>query len=145
MAPMDLQDRAQYLSLALFSQTVVSALVEYVDKNKRTNLKSCLTEALVSLRSVQTKRPSIPPQRRVAAFTNYEHLRTLEEVWKPEQRAQAIRMIQTVLREPGNAKTKPVANHLIDLFSKLQNQALWNFEQPQPVSQKVMQRLCQMA
>jgi hypothetical protein len=45
-------------------------------------------------------------------------------------------------REP---KTKLVANKLIDLFSKLQNQALWNYEQPKPVSPKVMQRLCQLA
>ena len=138
MSPMDLQDRAQYLSLALFSQKIVSALMEYVDENKREKLKPSLDEALVSLRSIQTKRPSPASERRVAAFTSYEHLRTLEEVWSAKDRTNAIRMMQAVLRAPRNPKTKPVANNLIDLFSKLQDQALWNFEQPKPVSQKVM-------
>lgn len=141
--PMDLQDRAQYLSLALFSQKVVSALMEYVDENKNGKLRPSLAEALDSL--LQTKRPSVNSQRKVAAFTTYEHLRTLEEVWSARERAEAIRVIRAILRTPKDPKTKRVANRLIDLFSKLQNQALWNFEQPKPVSPKVMTRLCQMA
>jgi hypothetical protein len=145
MTPMDLQDRAQYLSLALFSQKVVSALMEYVDENKKEKLKPSLDEALVSLRSIQTKRPSAPSERRVVAFASYEHLRTLDEVWSPKDRANAIRMVQAILRAPKNPKTKPVANDLIDLFSKLQDQALWNFEQPRPVSPRVMTRLCRLA
>ena len=78
--PTDLQDRTQYLSLALFSQKVISALMEYVDENKSGSLKPSLDEALISLTSIQAKRPSVLSQRRVAAFTSYEHLRTLEEV-----------------------------------------------------------------
>jgi hypothetical protein len=143
MTPMDLQDRSQYLSLALFSQKVVSALMEYVDENKSTNLKPSLSEALDSLRHV--KRPSVPSRQRVAAFTSYEHLRTLEEVWNAKKRGEAIRMMKVVLRAPRDPKTKAIANKLIHLFSELQNQALWNFEQPKPVSQKVMTRLCQLA
>ncbi len=142
MAPMDLQDRAQYLSLALFSQKIVSALMEYVDEGKNEKLKPSLNEALVWLHSTQTKRPLSHARRRALA---YEHLRTLDEVWSSKDRANAIRMTQAILRAPRNSKTKPVANNLIDLFSKLQDLALWNFEQPKPVSQKVMQRLCQMA
>src|ERR1700692_2425760 len=145
MTPMDLQDRAQYLSLALFSQKIVFALMEYVDENKREKLKPSLDEALVSLRSIQAKRPSAASQRRVAAFTSYEHLRTLDEVWSSKDRAKAIRMMQAILRAPRNPKAKPVANSLIDLFSKLQDQALWNFEQPKPVSTRIMQRLCRLA
>ncbi len=121
MSPMDLQDRAQYLSLALFSQKIVSALMEYVDENKREKLKPSLDEALVSLRRIQTKRPSVASERRVVAFTSYEHLRTLEEVWSARDRANAIRMMQAILRAPRNPKAKPVANDLIDLFSKLQD------------------------
>jgi len=143
MTPMDLQDRAQYLSLALFSQKVVSALMEYVDENKSERLKISLSEALDSL--LQAKHPSLASQRRVAAFTSYEHLRTLEEVWSAADRAKAIRKMRAVLRAPKNPKTKAIANELIDLFSELQNQALWNFEQPKPVSPRVMQRLCQLA
>ncbi len=143
MTPMDLQDRAQYLSLALFSQKVVSALMEYVDENKSARLKPSLVEALESL--LQAKRPSVPSRQGVAAFTSYEHLRTLEEVWSASDHGKAIRMIRTVIRAPKSPKTKVVANELIHLFSELQNQALWNFEQPKPVSQRVMQRLCHLA
>jgi len=141
MAPMDLQDRAQYLSLALFSQKVVSALMEYVDEDKTGKLKPSLAEALDAL--VQARRPV--PSRRVAAFASYEQLRTLDEVWSRRDRANAIRMMRKILSSPENRRTKGIANELIDLFLKLQNQALWNFEQPKPVSPRVMQRLCQSA
>ncbi len=143
MTPMDLQDRAQYLSLALFSQKVVSALMEYVDENKSARLKPSLAEALDSL--LHAKRPSVSSQRKVVAFTSYEHLRTLEEVWSAADRGKAIRMMRVVLRAPKNPKTKAVANELIQLFAQLQNQALWNFEQPKPMSPRVMQRLCHPA
>jgi hypothetical protein len=145
MSPIDLQDRAQYLSLALFSQKIVSALMDFVDEDKSEKLKPSLDEALISLRSIQTNPPSIPPQRRVTAFTSYEHLRTLEEVWSARDRSHAIRMMRAILRAPRDPKVKPVANELIDLFSKLQDQALWNFEQPRPVSPRVMSRLCRPA
>lgn len=145
MMPMDLQDRAQYLSLALFAQKVVSALTDYVDENKNLRLTS-LNAALDSLRSIDTKRPSVLQQGKVAAFGSYEHLRTLEEVWNSTDRSQAIKIIRTLLRSPsGDPKTKAMAEKLIDLFSRLQDQALWNFEQPKPVSPRVMQRLCQLA
>lgn len=143
MAPRDLQDRAQYLSLALFSQRIVSALMEYVDENRSAKLKAPLSEALSSL--AYAKRPTASSQRKVAAFASYEHLRTLEEVWTETDRGRAVRMIRIVLRDPGNPKAKDTANKLIDLFSNLQNQALWNFEQPKPVSPRVMQRLCKLA
>jgi len=142
MAPIDLQDRAQYLSLALFAQEMVSVLMEYVDENKSENLKSALEDALNSLEL--GGRVTVSAQRKVA-FTSYEQLRTLQEVWSKEERARATQMIQTILRGPQNPVAKPAANNLIDLFSKLQDQALWNFEQPRPVSPGTMQRLCKLA
>src|SRR5438045_1776868 len=104
MAPMDVLDRTQYLSLALFSQKVVSALVDYVDENKLGKLKPSLEEALDSL--VQAKQPSVLPKSRVAAFTSYEQLRILEEVWSAKEREKAIKMIRAVLRSPDKPKTK---------------------------------------
>jgi hypothetical protein len=143
--PTDLQDRAQYLSLALFSQKVISALMGYVDENKFEGLEPSLGEALLSLSSVQGKHPVHPSQRKMAAFGSYEHLRTLEEVWSAKERAATMRMMRAILRAPRDPKTKAIANKVIDLFSKLQNQALWNYEQPKPVSPKILQRLCQLA
>ncbi len=143
MTPIDLQDRAQYLSLALFAQEIVSVLMQYVDEDKSDNLRITLNEALSSLRGAGSA--SFPGHRRAAAFTSYEQLRTLEEVWKQRERDKARRKIQIILRRPRDPKAKPAANDLIDLFSKLQDQALWNFEQPRPVSPGDMQRLCKLA
>jgi hypothetical protein len=143
MTPIDLQDRAQYLSLALFAQEVVSALTDYVDNNESRKLQAALKNALNSLEGAESA--SVSSQRRAAAFVSYEQLRTLEEVWKPDDRAKAKQMIQVILRRPANPKAKPAANSLIDLFSRLQDQALWNFEQPRPVSPGAMQRLCRLA
>ena len=146
MMPMDLQDRAQYLSLALFAQKVVVALTDYVDEGSSAKLKPSLSKALESLRRIEAGRLSVVPRGKVAAFTSYEHLRTLEEVWSSKERGEAIRMIRIVLRgAPRDPKTRDLAEKLIELFSRLQDQALWNFEQPKPVSPKVMQRLCQLA
>jgi len=117
--------------------------MEYVDENESRKLKTALRDALNSLKGAE--RASVSSQRRAAAFASYEQLRTLEEVWKPEERAKAKQMIQAILREPENPKVKPAANDLINLFSKLQDQALWNFEQPRPVSPGAMQRLCKLA
>lgn len=144
MTPIDLQDRARYLSLALFAQEVVAVLIKYVDDDQDQKLRPTLEEAFQSLEAVEPK-AEVLSHRRAAAFTNYEQLRTLDEVWKPIDREEAKRMIQMVLQEPRNLNAKPAASRLIDLFSRLQDRALWNFEQPRPVSPGAMQRLCKMA
>jgi hypothetical protein len=142
----DSRDRAQYLSLALFAQRVVTALMEYVDDGRRNTLKPSLQEALDSLKGIESKKRAPLAHVRAAAFGSYEHLRTLEEVWDPKERTECIRMIHTLLRSAsGESDATRQAERLIVLFSRLQNQALWNFEQPKPVSQTVVQQLCQMA
>lgn len=143
MTPIDLQDRAQYLSLALFAQEIVSVLMEYVDENSDQRLKPALEEALNSLEVAEGA--LVPSQRRALAFASYEQLRTLEEVWKPAERRKAKQLILTIQQEPEKRKAVSAANKLIDLFSKLQDQALWNFEQPRPVSPEAMQRLWKLA
>ena len=140
---MNLTDRSQYLSLALFLQSVISALIDYADENKTEKLKPCLEEALDSL--LQMKRSPTAPRRRTAAFRSYEQLRTLQEVWNSKQRSEVVSMIREILRAPQNPKSKRIANKVIDLFQELQTHALWNFEQRTPVSPKVLTRLCRMA
>lgn len=143
MPSVDLQDRAQYLALALFSQAIVEVLMQYVDENKTDKLRDSLREALQALK--RSKNPTVSPEPAIAAFNSYEHLTTLNEVWSQQDRDGAIKRIKKVLSSPANQKAKTAANELIDLFSKLQVQALWNFEQPRPVSPKAMQRLCRLA
>jgi hypothetical protein len=142
MTPIDIQDRAQYLSLALFAQQIVSVLMEFVDERKSAKLTNTLKEALISLR--RAKDPTAFSGSKATAFGSYEQVRTLEEVWSDKDRARAVRMIRAVLHAPDSSRARKVAEQLITLFSDLQNQALWNFEQPKPVSPRVMQRLCQL-
>jgi len=139
---LDLQARSQYLSLALFAQKVVSALMEYVDENQSENMKAAVREALLSLRGLEDL--TSLTQKRAAAFTSYEHLRTLEQVWSTQERAEAIaKLEQLISGTPESQEKKEQAARLIELFGRLQNQALWNFEQPKPVSPQVVQQLCQ--
>ncbi|MFL6439452.1 MAG: hypothetical protein ACJ71Q_17890 [Terriglobales bacterium] len=144
MTPMELQDRAQYLSLALFAQNVISALMEYVDEDKIGKLRPSLSDALASVKQAEEQTSNSTPNR-VIALNSYEQLRTIDEVWDHNQRTKAVALMTGILSSPQGAKTKARAEELISLFSKLQSQALWNYEQPTPVSPSIMQRLCRLA
>lgn len=129
--PIDLQDRTQYLELALFSQNVISALFDFVDKNQHDRLETALKEALSSLEAVNSSDLKKLVGERVAAFSSYEQLKTLTEVWSTDDRNAAIEGIRRLLKSPKPIATKrAVAEKLVGLFSKLQNQALRHFEQP---------------
>ena len=143
--PTNLQGRTEYLSLALFSQSVVSALLDFVDQNKSEHLESSLREALRSLEDISKGNLHRFAQRRAVGFSSYEHLQTLDQVWTGQERADAIRMISELLTQPVEHPAKKVdANRLIDLFVRLENQALWNFEQPRTTSPRGIRELCTM-
>ena len=129
--PNDLQGRTQYLELALFSQNVVSALLDFVDKNKQDRLEASLKGALSSLDAVNSRQLTKLVGEPVAAFANYQQLKTLKEVWTAADRDAAAGMIRDLLepQKPAAAK-KAEAERLLDLFSKLQNRALRHFQQP---------------
>ncbi|MGD0300645.1 MAG: hypothetical protein ABSE86_26470 [Bryobacteraceae bacterium] len=105
-------------------------------------MAAIVQDALGSLKGLEDL--SSLTQKRAVAFTSYEHLRTLEQVWSVEERSQAISMLdQLASGDLESDDKKNQAGRLIDLFGRLQNQALWNFEQPKPVSAQVLQQLCQ--
>ena len=108
MTPIDIQDRAQYLSLALFAQQIVTVLMEFVDERKSAKLTSTLKEALISLR--RAKAPTAYPGSKAMAFGSYEQVRTLEEVWSDKDRARAIRMIHAVLNASDTSKARKIAH-----------------------------------
>ena len=144
--PTNLQGRTQYLSLALFSQSVVSALLDFVDQNRSARLESSLREALRSLEDISNGDLHRFAQRRAVGFSSYEHLQTLDQVWSDPERDEAIRMISELLTQPvDDPAKKDDANRLIDLFVRLENQALWNFEQPKTASPRGIRELCTMA
>lgn len=139
----DLQGRAQYLSLALFSQGVISALLDFVDQSKSERLESALREALRSLDDINKGNLQRFAQRRAAGFSSYEHLQTLDQVWTTTERTQAAELIGRLLTPPvDDPAKKDEANLLIDLFGRLENQALVNFEQPKTASPRGLRELC---
>jgi len=128
--PTDLQDRTQYLELALFSQNVISALLDFVDKNRQERLES-LSEAQSSLDAVNSDDLKRLVGERMAAFSSYEQLKTLTDAWSAEDRNNAIEMIRDLLESPKPLSAKrAIAERLVKLFSRLQTQALRYFEQP---------------
>ena len=129
--PIDLQGRTQYLELALFSQNVVGALLDFLDKDQDERLAKYLKDARASLDAVNSGDLNKLLGERIAAFSSYEQLRTLKEVWSEDDQKAAAAMIRDLLAPAKKvAAKKEMAERLVKLFSKLQNQALRHFEQP---------------
>lgn len=139
--PTDLQSRTQYLALAEFCQDIIASLSDYV--NGTTELPvQVLQEALKALQAVKSGDPYKFGRKTAAALGSYEQVRTLEEVWKEPQLDEAVRLTSELL---SNAvlDDKPIkARRIIDLFSRLQTKALWNFEQPKETAPPDVGELC---
>ena len=82
--PTDLQSRAQYLALAEFCQSVISSLSDYADGKGDLPVTE-LERTRTALESVKSGDPYKFGQRAAAALGSYEQVRTLEDVWKPQQ------------------------------------------------------------
>jgi hypothetical protein len=141
----DLRSRTQYLSLALFTQRVIRALLDYSEGTRTPALQTSLTDALRALEHLN--RGDLPnlTQRKGVVFNSYEHLRTLEEVWSVPERTRAVQIISTLLSgtsDPSGNRTP--AHELIGLFGRLGNHARWNFEQPSTMSPRTIRELCQV-
>jgi len=141
--PTDLQSRTQYLALAEFCQSVISSLSDYADGKGDLPVTE-LERARTALESVKSGDPHKFGQRAAAAFGSYEQVRTLEEVWKPQQIDDALDLTIELLQIGGGTKAgaSAKAQKLIDLFFKLQARALWNFEQPKRTSPPDVGELC---
>ncbi len=140
----DLRSRTHYLSLALFSQRAIGALLDYLDKGTAAQLQESLVDALRSLESLDKGELPSFSQRKAAVFGSYEQLRTLKEVWTREDRDRAMTTIGLLLTESADpGATRAGAQALIDLFERLGNQARWNFEQPDRISPRLVREPCQ--
>jgi hypothetical protein len=141
--PTDLQSRTQYLALAEFCQGVISPLWDYVDGAAPlpTDILRRASQALQSVRSGDSYKFG---QRPAAALGSYEQVRTLEEVWRTPQQLDGALKLTDELLDPYAAEgtTKVRARKVIELFSKLQTKALWNFEQPKQTAPPDVAELC---
>jgi hypothetical protein len=103
-----------------------------------------LRKASQALQSVRSGDSYKFGQRPAAALGSYEQVRTLEEVLRtPQQFEDALKLTADLL-DPDAAEdsTKVRAREAIELFSKLQTKALWNFEQPKQTAPPDVGELC---
>jgi len=129
--------------LAEFCQSIISPLSDYVD-GKQDLPTAELERAKTALESVKSGDPYKFGQRAAAALGSYEQVRTLEEVWKPQQIDDALGLTLELLHLGGGTQAEGTAKaqKLIGLFLKLQGRALWNFEQPRRTSPPDIGELC---
>ena len=141
MSP-EFEGRTEYLSLALFAQSLVAELVHFVKSGEPTKLLPVLTGALISLRDVQSGEVRRFGRRNAAAFNSYQQLSTLTNAWSDDERAAVISSIERLVESPTDWKNE--ASRLIDLFTRLQVQALWSFERPEAPPTDGLRELCKM-
>jgi len=132
--PASYRSRSQYLSLAHFSHDLIASLFDYIDaKQPNAEFSRRLADALQSLEDV--KKGDLykfgQRQKRSAALSTSEQVRTLNEIWSEPEIEHAIDLIRRLKGEPQKHRTAD-AQKLINLFSRLRAKALWNFEQSVP-------------
>lgn len=141
--PTDLQSRTQFLALAEFCQGIISPLWDYVDGAAPlpADILGKASQALQSVKSGESYRFG---QRPAAALGSYEQVRTLEEILRTPQQLEGALKLTAELLDPDAAEgtTKARAREVIELFSKLQTKALWNFEQPKQTAPPDVGELC---
>lgn len=141
MSP-EFEGRTEYLSLALFSQSLVAELSEFLRSGDPARLLPALKDALKSLQDVQSGEVRRFGRRNAVAFNSYQQLTTLTKAWSDDERERAITLIERLIENPDNRRTE--ASQLIDLFTRLQVQALWSFERPEAPPTEGLRELCKM-
>ncbi len=141
--PTDFQSRMQYLALAEFCQRIISSLWDYADGAEPLP-ESILREAFRALQAVKSGDSYKFGQRPAAALGSYEQVRTVEELLRtPEQFDDAVNLTAELLDADAAEDVKKVqAKKVIELFSRLQKKALWNFEQPKQTAPPDAGELC---
>ena len=134
-------DRSQFLSLAVLSQSVVEALIAYIEDDDWEKMKARLADVVGPLESAIGRSGASSAGRH--ALASYEQLRTLAEVWKPKERQDVIRTLRALLRNQ-TASSKSEARKLIEPFQRLSTQALWNFDQPNSAVPRGVLDLCRV-
>lgn len=115
------EQKMKYLSLALFAQRTIRALIAFKRVGDREPIRKRLEEAHTSLNQVATGGTS-----NVRSFMYYEQVRTLQEV------NQHTEDIVAVLKSIVDGKsTKEDVDKAIQYFHELEKQALINCERPE--------------
>jgi hypothetical protein len=144
--PTSLQSRTQYLALAEFCQSVIAGLMDFIDGGASTAtsaLRSRLREAHQSFEAISSGQlHALARPTSTTPFGTFEQVRTLQEVWDDAQLGTAVRLIKRLLAPSAKQQKLESAQRLIELFSKLQTKALWNFRQPRQALPRSFRELC---
>lgn len=136
--------RVRYLTVAVFSQKVLDALVASADHGNDTPLKAVLEQAVQELKAAIGNPPADYQEGSARAFSSYEQVRTLDEIGNREQIEDIIRALER-LDERLKAGARPDREQLeqaIDFFSHLESRALRNFDQPTETMPRGIHELC---
>ena len=135
-------DRSQFLSLAVLSQSVIEALIAFIEDDDWSELATTLQDVIIPLEASRRLSGATCTSRH--ALTSYEQLRTVAEVWTSQDRQAVIRSLKALLRQGGRGQSKEEARKLIEPFQKLSTQALWNFDQPGSTVPRGVMDLCRV-
>lgn len=124
-----MSDNTNSLSLALDARTAVKALnvLRKGGGEVRSELQTAMTDALVSLRALNSGAPLFAGLSPSSAFENYEQIQTLQEVESafPGQDVEAKLALVTNERDP--AQRQQGIAFAIEFFTALEKRALQKF------------------
>lgn len=137
--------RMRYLSFGLFAQQLIDVLIEFVDEGRDERLPSALTEAIEYLKAASGGADTGATGRNVHTFRNYEQVRTLDQVCPlGPGRKEIIQILEDLRDRQGTRRAqRRKANRAIEFFYALENRALRNFAQPEPLPRGIRE-LCQV-
>jgi hypothetical protein len=139
----DTEARIRYLIVGFFAQRVLDALVRCAETGDAPEFDTTMKTAIRELQAATGTQPE--DRRDIRAFSNYEQIRTLDEVRSQVQVRNMIRVL-TGLLERRNAKDPASVqrglDEAIDFFSQLESQALRNFDQPVESLPSGLRELC---
>jgi hypothetical protein len=125
--------RIRYLTVAFFAQRVLDALVASAEHGDDAGLKPALEPAIQELKTAIGSRPDDYQGGSPRAFSDYEQVRTLDEVCSGADVREVVRALEGLLERRGAANSPEQRRGLeeaITFFSRLESHALRNFDQP---------------
>ena len=133
--------RMKYLSLALFAQRLIDALIDFVEAEKSQTLDKYIHEAIASLESLSSKGKT--PQDTSRAFRYFEQYRTVDEITTPEEVQSILSILKALQGRKGSRKEiQGNAKKAIDFFYRLEKQALLNCNLPSKPLPDGIRELC---
>jgi len=136
--------RIRYLTVAFFAQRVLDALVASAEHGDDAGLKPALELAIQELKTAIGSGSDDYQEGSPRAFSDYEQVRTLDEV---RNRAEVQQMIQALEKlaedlDGGVPAGRRQLDEAIEFFCHLESRALRNFDQPTEALPRGIHELC---